>query len=172
MFKVETPDGPRYMVQLVGPRSYRYKGMMITRGGTLTVKKRTRDYLVKTTGFFADFDPTPAEPIDVVNPPQFGDDYGPKVDEYDFDMVANPPLSQEEAIALAAKSGAEVDQTGKPVASDDPEGTEKGDLTAADLPTVPAKGGKSAAPKKPVPATKAGADNPVNMKATAAQTVG
>jgi len=161
MFTVQTADGTRYMVQLTGPRSYRFKGMHITRGGTLTVQKRTRDYLVKNTGFFKDFDPTPAEPIDEIFPPQFGDINGPGVDDDDFDMKANPPLTQEQAIALAS-AGAVVDQKGKPVSNDDLHGLEKGDMSASDLPKSKGRGGATAsnAANKSSTAVKAGAGTP------------
>lgn len=112
MFKVNTPQGEKFIVQLVGPLSYAIGGMRVARGGTLTVSKRSRDYLVhKTSGAFADFDPTPAVPVDEYRMPQFGE----RVEEFDaadFDPRANPAMSQAAAIALAAQSGQFVDQNG------------------------------------------------------------
>lgn len=167
MFKVETPEGPKYMVVLTGPKSYRFGDMHVYRGGTLTVSKRTRDYLVKKTGYFSDYDPTPSEPVEELFPPQFGEIGGPSIDLADFDPKANPALTQAQAAQLVAQMGGTVtDQHGNPVASgpvalDDPEGTEKGDLTVGDLPDRQTKGGATAStamkpttPAKPSVATK------------------
>lgn len=161
MFEVKTADGMKYMVQLVGPASYRMGGQITYRGQTLTVTKRTRDYLVrKTGGAWLDFDPTPAEPIDEVMPPQFGRSTGPEIDMDDVDPQKNPPLSLENAHSLA-QQGAEValnagaGATG-PIDTADlqqaPEGAGttpdgSGDMSGADLKkaTAPASGGKTAA---------------------------
>lgn len=143
MFTVNTPEGTRYMVVLTGPRSYRYGNMHVHRGGVLTVTKKTRDYLVKKTGFFSDYDPAPENPVEEIFPPQFGEDTGPQVEVEDFDMKTNPPLSQEQAMGLAAK-GQAVDQNGKTVPVHNPADDEKGDLTSADLAGTPPKGGASA----------------------------
>lgn len=136
MFLVQTPEGERCMVQLTGAASYRMrhpsnpeKSLYVTRGGTLTVSKTLRDYLVKKTPHFSDFDPTPVEEVDEILPPQFGGPALPEMDEGDFDMKANPVLTIEQAQALAAAQ-AKADMTGR------------GDMTGADLPKN--KEGKSA----------------------------
>lgn len=104
MYKVKTPDGERFLVQLVGPKSYRMGAQLTYRGQTLTVTKRTRDYLVrKTSGAWADFDPTPVEPIEEVMPPQFGEPGGPMIDMNDIDPAKNPAMSMDHAHQLAAK---------------------------------------------------------------------
>jgi len=154
MFKVITPQGDdRYMVQLVGPASYRMGNLRAWRGQTLPVTKRTRDYLVrKTNGAWQDFDPAPQEPVEELMPPQFGEEGGPMIDMEDIDPSTNPPLSMEHAMALAAKGqGGEVPTNGpiyaegadvsgidpadlnqKPMGSPDvPD--ESGDMTSADL---------------------------------------
>jgi len=108
MFKVNTPDGEKYMVQLVGPRSYRMGGLKVMRGGTVTVAKKTRDYLVKTlNGAFVDYDPTPAMEVEELAFPQMGDQPSDLVDMADLDGKNNPALSQEQAAALALQ-GSEV----------------------------------------------------------------
>ena len=147
MYKVNTPDGEKYMVQLVGPASYRLKGTMAVRGQTLTVSKRTRDYLVrKCNGAWDDYDPTPAEPIDAIRPPQFGDNLGPVVDSGDFDMDSNPPLSMEQAAQLAghipvadqgpAFDPADLDAAPQPAPAEQKTkaaADERGDMSSADL---------------------------------------
>ena len=174
MFKVMTADGPKYMVQLVGPASYRMGGQITFRGSTLTVSERTRKYLVrKTAGAWVDFDPTPAEEIEEVMPPQFGESGGPSIDMEDLDPKKNPPLSMAQAAALA---GTEVDQMGDPVdmTPDGPDLADltqqpsakvvdtaagSGDMSGADLKQAktPAPGGKSAAKTvKAVPAKTGG----------------
>jgi hypothetical protein len=159
MFKVDTPEGEKYLVQLVGPASYRMGGQITYRGSTLTVTKKTRDYLVrKTNGAWADFDPTPEEPIQEVMPPQFGEPGGPAIDMGDIDPEANPPLSMDHARALAMRTGnipdaapeapdmADLSQKAAPPVTA-PEG--RGDMTSADLATTPPKGGKTAStPRK------------------------
>lgn len=157
MFKVQTQDGERYLVQLVGPSSYRMGGQITYRGGTLTVTKRTRDYLVrKTKGAWADFDPTPEEPVEEVLPPQFGDTGGPSIDMDDIDPERNPPMSMAHAQQLAARHSegpvrapdspdmADLEQRAAPAPRSE-EG--RGDLTSGDLQTTPPKGGQTA-PKK------------------------
>lgn len=103
MFAVKMADGTeKYLVQLVGPKSYRMGNLMAYRGQTLTVSKRTRDYLVrKTGGAWQDFDPTPPEPIAEVLPPQFGEPGGPVIDLEDIDPKKNPALSMQHAMQLA-----------------------------------------------------------------------
>lgn len=111
MFEVDTPEGKKCLVQLIGPRSYRMGDLMARRGQTLTVSKRTRDYLVrKTGGAWADYDPTPIEPVEELMPPQFGEPGGPSIDMSDIDVKKNPALSQEQALALANMKGP-VDMT-------------------------------------------------------------
>lgn len=152
MYKVKTADGEdRYLVQLVGPKSYRMGNQVTYRGQTLTVTKRTRDYLVrKTKGAWRDFDPTPPEPIEEVLPPQFGEVGGPLIDMGDLDPEANPALTMDQAHALAERSGA-VPLTPTPDSPDPDDLTTQpggqmesaggsGDMTGADL-----KGGKAPA---------------------------
>jgi len=158
MFEVNTPDGPRFLVQLVGPRSYRMGAQITHRGQTLPVSKRTRDYLVrKTAGAWVDFDPTPAEPIEEVMPPQFGEASGSAIDLDDIDPKKNPAISMEHAAQLAARgrevptnraetrpAGPQSDETPHrdptlPQSTIDT--SERGDMTSADL-----KGGKTPAP--------------------------
>jgi len=148
MFTVQVDGETKYMVQLTGPASYRYGELHVRRGGTLTVTKRTRDYLVKSTGFFADYDPTPAEPIEELLPPQMGGDRGPLIDDADLDAKNNPPLTQAEAYALA-QQGQSVDQHGKPIDN------ERGDLTAADIVKPTVTGGATATNAKGKAAAKA-----------------
>lgn len=163
MFQVNTPDGPRYMVVLVVPKSYRLGSLHVMRGGVLTVTRKTRDYLVKRTGFFADYDPMPAEPIEEVLPPQFGMPRGDVMDLSEFDPKRNPPLTQAEAAALAAH-GSTVNQNGVTVNEDgEEEGAypkanpaafkddTSGDMTAKDL-----KKGGSLVGSAPAPASKKG----------------
>jgi hypothetical protein len=154
MFKVDTPEGEKYMVQLVGPASYRMGGQITFRGSTLTVTKKTRDYLVrKTNGAWADFDPTPEEPIQEVLPPQFGEPGGPAIDLADIDPEANPPLTMEHARALAMRTGnipdaapdaPDMDDLSQKAAPPDAAAEGRGDMTSADLATTPPKGGKPA----------------------------
>jgi len=152
MFEVNTPEGVRYLVQLVGPASYRMGGQITYRGGTLTVTKRTRDYLVrKTKGAWRDFDPNPAEEVEEVMPPQFGEPGGPMIDMSDMDPEKNPPMTMDHARALAAKSGREA--AAHPAAGPDPGDLSQapeqpapaqdgsGDMTAADLTAGQATGG-------------------------------
>jgi len=167
MYEVKTADGLKYVVQLVGPRSYRMGGQMTYRGQTLTVTKRTRDYLVrKTDGAWADYDPTPPEPVDEILPPQFGEAGGPMIDMDDIDPKANPPLSPEQAAQLAGHEVAThtateedagidtADLAAAPVGPIDVP-NESGDLTGKDLAKTPAPGGKTAAKPKAKAAPKA-----------------
>lgn len=158
MHKVNTPDGERYLVQLVGPASYRLGGQITYRGQTLTVTKKTRDYLVrKTRGAWADFDPNPPEPVQEVLPPQFGEPGGPAIDMDDLDPEKNPALSMQQAQALAEKSGPidpipdspdMSDLNQKPAGSKD-QGDGSGDMTSADLKSgQKASGGGGATAKK------------------------
>lgn len=193
MFEVDTPNGKKYMVQLVGPKSYRMGSLMAMRGQTLTVSKRTRDYLVrKTDGAWIDFDPTPEEPVEELFPPQFGEAGGPSIDMDDIDPQANPALSMDQARALAAKGGEVASNEGQtgPVSIEDgvpgidtadlkqdpdgaPEGnSEDGDISGADLKggaAKPATGGASATkPAKPAQAKPKGGVKVQNApKATA-----
>jgi hypothetical protein len=159
MFAVKMADGTeKYLVQLVGPKSYRMGNLMAYRGQTLTVSKRTRDYLVrKTGGAWQDFDPTPPEPVQEILPPQFGEPGGPVIDLDDIDPKKNPALSMQHALQLA---GVEVPtNTTGPVMTGDlidpadlgqkpsgaidvPDGS--GDMTGADLKGAVTSGGKSA----------------------------
>lgn len=192
MFKVDTPQGERFMVQLVGPASYRMGALMAYRGQTLTVQKRTRDYLVrKTNGAWKDFDPTPPEPVDEILPPQFGEEGGPAIDLDDIDPGANPPMSMAHAMQLAGRgAGKEVPSNAGPVqmTEDDipgidtadlaqaPSGApaapqEAGDISGADLKggKAPASGGASAA--SPAKASgKGGVKMTTKPKATAQAT--
>ena len=149
MYEVNTPDGPRFLVQLIGPRSYRMGNQLTHRGQTLTVSKRTRDYLVrKTAGAWADFDPTPAEPVEEIMPPQFGEYGGPAIDMDDIDASKNPAMSMEHAHLLAAR-GREVPTNGPqatPTAQQAAPASERGDMTSGDLKggATPANGGKTA----------------------------
>jgi len=161
MFKVDTPEGEKYLVQLVGPASYRMGAQITYRGGTLPVTKRTRDYLVrKTKGAWADFDPTPEEPIIEYFPPQFGEQGGPSIDMSDMDPTTNPPMTMGFARQLAARTGnlpdtapdgpdvADLSQSAIPAAQN-MEGC--GDMTSADLTTsnkAHGGGGKTAEAKK------------------------
>lgn len=167
MFMVKTADGlDKYLVQLVGPRSYRMGNSMTHRGQTLTVSQRTREYLVRrTNGAWVDFDPTPPEPIEELMPPQFGDYNGPSIDMADIDPIKNPALSMEHAVKLAAhgaevtnpyqaRSGGAYDGVPMGIDPDDldqaaagavdaPDGS--GDLSGADLKSsLATAGGKSA----------------------------
>lgn len=161
MFKVNTPQGERFMVQLVGPSSYRMNNQITYRGQCLTVQRRTRDYLVRqTNGAWKDYDPTPAQAdFDPVFPPQFGREGGPRIDMDDIDPKSNPAISMEHALQLAAQGGevatnmpdyepegldtADLDQapSGAPEAP-----SEAGDMSSADLKTAkaPGAGGKTA----------------------------
>lgn len=167
MYAVNTPDGEKFLVQLVGPSSYRMGNQITYRGGTLTVSKRTRDYLVrKTNGAWADFDPTPEEPIEEVMPPQFGEPGGPSIDMDDIDPEKNPPMSMEHAQQLAAMSGNIPEDVQTPDMADlnqtptkpEPSMAGSGDMTGADLKQgqkVSGGGGKTAQAKakpKPKPA--------------------
>lgn len=155
MFVVQTPQGEKYMVQLTGARTYRQGALFCRRGGTLTVTRKTRDYLVKHTGQFSDFDPTVNDPVEEVLPPQFGDDQDRGgIDPADLeDLASNPPLSQAEALNLARK-GHFVDQHGRKIADVDPDdlvdtgaaeaNAERGDITGDDLPKPTTKGGATA----------------------------
>lgn len=120
MFAVKTSDGTeKYLVQLVGPKSYRMGNLMSFRGQTLTVSKRTRDYLVrKTNGAWQDFDPTPPEPILEVLPPQFGEPGGPMIDMEDINPKTNPAMSMQHAMMLAGgevPSNTPADPVGGPL---------------------------------------------------------
>lgn len=126
-FKVMTPEGEKCMVILTGPSSYRLNNLFVKRGDVITVTERTRNYLVRRTGFFADFDPTPAEPLETFLPSQFGVPKDDLVDADDFDPTKNPSLSTEQAAALAAGVNP---NTGKPLhEADDDDGPT---MTAAD----------------------------------------
>ena len=166
MFKVTTAEGDKFLVQLIGPKSYRMGNQITHRGGTLTVSKNTRDYLVrKTQGAWADFDPTPQDEIQEIMPPQFGDVTEPLINRADLDPKTNPPMTMEHArvlasreVDLASKAGntrvadpagpdvADLSQRAKPVSGDD-EG--RGDMTSKDLNQgkAPASGGKTATAK-------------------------
>lgn len=160
MFKVDTPEGERYLVQLVGPKSYRMGGQITYRGGTLTVTKRTRDYLVRSTkGAWADFDPEPVEEVQEVLPPQFGEPGGPMIDMGDIDPQKNPPMSMDHARQLAAKSGAlsggpsdpgpDPDDLQQAATAPAPAQDEAGDMTSADLKGKTGGSGGAGASKKP-----------------------
>jgi len=160
MFKVNTADGERFLVQLVGPSSYRMGGQITYRGGTLTVTKRTRDYLVrKTAGAWADFDPMPEEPINEVMPPQFGEPGGPMIDMDDIDPEKNPPMSMDHARQLAIRSGhvpeslpdsPDVADLSQQAAPPPQEAEGRGDMTSADLkPDQKARGGGGKAATAP-----------------------
>lgn len=156
MYKVQTADGEKYLVQLVGPRSYRMGGQITRRGGTLTVSKKTRDYLVrKTQGAWADFDPTPPEPIEELMPPQFGEPGGPMIDMDDIDPKRNPSLTMEQAAKLAGVEvavnepvGPDMEDLNQKPTAPPPSDEGKGDMTGADLGGAKAKGGGGATAKK------------------------
>lgn len=185
MFKVDTPDGERFLVQLVGPRSYRMGNQVTYKGQTLPVSKRTRDYLVrKTNGAWVDYDPTPVEPVEEILPPQFGEPGGPMIDMADIDPSRNPALSLEHAQLLASRAltgaipehsayaGDLLGDAGPDIAdlSQKPLGkpltdSGSGDMTAADLkgavspakPMAPAKATVKINPSKEAAAVPAGA---------------
>lgn len=104
MFKVDTAEGPRFLVMLTGPRSYTLNGRRIARHETLTVTDRTRKYLL-STGMFSDYDPTPAMPPERNLPPQFGGTAQARFDASDF-AGDNPPLNVADAMLLAEQSAA------------------------------------------------------------------
>lgn len=161
MYTVNTPEGERFLVQLVGPRSYRMGEQITYRGQTLTVTKRTRDYLVrKTKGAWKDFDPAPPEEIEPVFPPQFGEPNGPMLDMSDLDPAKNPSLTMDQAINLAARTGAVPmsrtpeapdmdDLRQRPTGGAEGAGDGRGDMTGADLkPGQKAHGGGGSTAKK------------------------
>lgn len=186
MFQVETQDGPRYMVTLVGPRSYTpHGGKPISRGQTITVTKSTRDYLVKRTKYFADYSPEIAEDIEEALPPQFGQDAPELFNPSDFDFGKNPPLSMDQA-AMLAERGNHVNQNGEKIDADDDEAqginpaalqgpSERGDMTGTDLKAGQKnkQGGSqtAAAPAKPKPSNLKvkGAPDESGKKVAAAQ---
>lgn len=137
MFMITAPDGSeKYLVQLVGPKSYRMGELKALRGQSLPVSKRTRDYLVRRTGgAWVDFDPTPAEPVEEILPPQFGEVGGPAIDMADIDPTLNPAMSVDLARRLAM-NGAEVAQ-GRYTPGED--GIDTADLAATPVgaPSVP-----------------------------------
>lgn len=143
MYKVNVDGEEKYLVQLVGPNSYYLMGgQRVMRGGTLTVTKRTRDYLVrKTNGAWRDFDPTPDEPIEELFPPQFGEQGGPEIDMDDLDPEKNPAMTMDHARQLAARSGEASGPGGidpgdlsAPAGKPDSASAEgSGDMTSADL---------------------------------------
>ena len=168
MFKVMVKGEEKFMVMLTGPSSYRFGNNHVKKGGTLTVARNTRDYLVKTTGYFTDYDPTPAEQIDELAPPQFGEVRVPRISENDMNPDINPPLTQAQAFELS-KKGHDVDQSGETVGAGTavkaglglsegvgasalpPKSDEgSGDMKIGDLVSSSVKGGATAMAKKKV----------------------
>lgn len=100
MFKINTKDGEKYLVALTGPRSYTIGGQRISRGGTLPVTRRTRDYLV-ATGAWADFDPNPPAAPAPVYSPRFGE----RPAQFDADDFQGGPLTADDLDLIRSTDG-------------------------------------------------------------------